>query len=98
MKIRSLAVITLTVLSGMSFAQMPGLVSSHNATVLPSTAPTGSMKPMTQEQMASTVAIRVNGTALSEMDVRREMVSIFPYAMQHNGFPKDMEPQIRKGA
>ena len=53
---------------------------------------------MTQEEMASKIAIRVNGSELSELDVRREMVTIFPYAMQHNGFPKDVEPEIRKGA
>lgn len=103
MKLRSLAVITLTVLSGVAMAQMPGLMSSHGSTSHGAPAPkamdpSGTMKPMTQEQMASTVAIRVNGTALSELDVRRQMVNIFPYAMQHNGFPKDMEPQIRRGA
>jgi peptidyl-prolyl cis-trans isomerase SurA len=58
----------------------------------------GGLIPMTQEQMASKVAIRVNGAEISEVDVRREMVTIFPYAVQHNGFPKDVEPQIRKGA
>src|SRR6185369_8191446 len=26
------------------------------------------------------------------------MYTIFPYARQHDGFPKDMEPEIRKGA
>jgi peptidyl-prolyl cis-trans isomerase SurA len=79
------------------------MVSSHAATTAApkgtsGTSANGNLQPMTQEQMASKVAIRVNGAELSELDVRREMVTIFPYAMQHNGFPKDVEPQIRKGA
>jgi parvulin-like peptidyl-prolyl isomerase len=41
---------------------------------------------------------RVNGTLLTERDLRREMYAIFPYAKQHNGFPKAMEAEIRKGA
>ena len=41
---------------------------------------------------------RVNGTTLTERDVVREMYAIFPYARQHNGFPKAMEAEIRKGA
>src|SRR6202008_4028200 len=82
-------------------AQMPmGMASSHGSVVTKSAPASSSsgMQPMTNEQMAAKVAIRVNGAALTELDVRREMVSIFPYAVQHNGFPKDMEPQIRKGA
>jgi len=41
---------------------------------------------------------RVNGTVLVERDLRREMYTIFPYARQHNGFPKELEPEIRRGA
>jgi peptidyl-prolyl cis-trans isomerase SurA len=41
---------------------------------------------------------RVNGTVLTDQDLVREMYTIFPYAKQHNGFPKDMEPGIRDGA
>jgi parvulin-like peptidyl-prolyl isomerase len=45
------------------------------------------------------IVARVNGTALTERDLVREMYTIFPYAKQHNGsFPKEMEPQIRRGA
>jgi hypothetical protein len=48
---------------------------------------------------ASQPVARVNGTALTERDLRREMYAIFPYARQHGGgFPKGMEPEIRKGA
>ncbi|HLJ25828.1 MAG TPA: peptidylprolyl isomerase [Candidatus Angelobacter sp.] len=41
---------------------------------------------------------RVNGTILTERDLLREMYAIFPYAKQHNGFPKAMEAEIRRGA
>ncbi len=41
---------------------------------------------------------RVNGAVLNDHDLLREMYAIFPYARQHNGFPKTVEPQIRKGA
>ena len=41
---------------------------------------------------------RVNGAVISDRDLVREMYSIFPYGRQHNGFPKAMEADIRKGA
>ena len=41
---------------------------------------------------------RINGTVLTDQDLLREMYTIFPYAKQHNGFPKDMEADIRAGA
>ena len=41
---------------------------------------------------------RVNGVALTDRDLLREEYAIFPYARQHGGMPKSMEPQIRQGA
>jgi len=41
---------------------------------------------------------RVNGAVLTDRDLLFEMYAIFPYARQHNGFPKAMEPDIRRGA
>ncbi len=41
---------------------------------------------------------QVNGTLLTDRDLLREMYAIFPYARQHNGVPKAMEAEIRKGA
>src|SRR5665811_478310 len=41
---------------------------------------------------------RVNGAVLTDRDLLREMYSIFPYARQHNGFPKAQEAAIRQGA
>jgi parvulin-like peptidyl-prolyl isomerase len=42
--------------------------------------------------------VRVNGTILTQADLVREEYTIFPYARQHNGLPKDLAPQIRDGA
>ena len=41
---------------------------------------------------------RVNGVVLTDRDLLREMLAIFPYARVHNGFPKAMEADIRDGA
>jgi len=42
---------------------------------------------------------RINGAVLTDRDLRREMLAIFPYAAQHGGdFPQAMEPNIRRGA
>lgn len=42
---------------------------------------------------------RINGSVLTDRDLLREMLAIFPYARQHNGaFPKAMEADIRRGA
>jgi parvulin-like peptidyl-prolyl isomerase len=42
--------------------------------------------------------VRVNGAVLTDRDLLREMYAIFPYAKQHNGFPKAQEAAIREGA
>ena len=41
---------------------------------------------------------KVNGAVLTDKDLLREMYAIFPYAKQHNGFPKAQEAGIRQGA
>jgi parvulin-like peptidyl-prolyl isomerase len=66
-------------------------------------APTGVVAPPTASPISpvhvsdKTVA-RVNGAVLTDRDLLREMYSIFPYAKQHNGFPKAQEASIRQGA
>lgn len=47
---------------------------------------------------AEKTVARVNGVVLTSGDLLQEMYTIFPYARQHNGFPKAMEADIRKGA
>ena len=75
-----------------SFGQM---APSHSQTL---SAPTGGA--MAPAVLASTgkVVARVNGVALTDRDLLLEMFTIFPYAKQHNGFPKGMEQDIRHGA
>ncbi len=68
-------------------------VASHSATVKPA----ASMTAVPAKPAAKPVA-RVNGTVITENDVTRMMYTIFPYARQHNGVPKDMEAEMRKGA
>jgi peptidyl-prolyl cis-trans isomerase C len=69
-------------------------VASHTPTVF--TAPTA---PTTESLMAASKPVaRVNGSVLTNADLVREEYTIFPYARQHNGLPKDLEPQIRIGA
>lgn len=43
--------------------------------------------------------VKVNGTVLTDRDLVREMMNVFPYAKQHGGrFPKDSETKIRQTA
>lgn len=49
-------------------------------------------------QVTDKPVVRVNGTVLTDRDLIREMLTIFPYARTHNGFPKSQEASIRKGA
>jgi len=72
-------------------------VSSH--------APTGAAKPATPAaptdsafQVSDKPVARVNGATLTDRDLLREMLQIFPYATTHGGFPKAQEASIRQGA
>jgi len=67
-------------------------VASHAPTVF-NNAPT-TAQPVALNQPVA----KVNDTVLTQADLVREEYSIFPYARQHNGLPKEMEPQIRNGA
>jgi hypothetical protein len=49
-------------------------------------------------QVSDKPVARVNGAILTDRDLLREMYTIFPYAQQHNGFPKAQEAAIRQGA
>lgn len=65
----------------------------------PSTKQNLAIVPITPKLPTSWKPVaRVNGTVLVERDLVREMYTIFPYARQHNGFPKELEPEIRRGA
>lgn len=68
-------------------------VASHAPTA-PKSAPAQVAPP----QVSDKPVARVNGAVLTDRDLLREMYAIFPYARQHNGFPKAQEASIRQGA
>lgn len=79
------------------------LALSCGAQVVASHAPTlGNAPAVVASPAQATVAgkpvARVNGAVLTDRDLAREIQAIFPYAQTHNGIPKSMEPEMRKGA
>jgi len=62
--------------------------AGNSAITTPTPAPASSGNPV----------VRVNGSVLTDRDLMREIEAIFPYAKIHSGVPKDMEPEMRKGA
>jgi parvulin-like peptidyl-prolyl isomerase len=69
-----------------------GQVASHAPTV---SVPAKSVAP----PLAGQPVARVNGAVLTDLDLQREIFTIFPYARQHGGnVPKELEPGIRQGA
>jgi peptidyl-prolyl cis-trans isomerase SurA len=76
------------------------VLSAGVLTLAQTTSPvaTPMFKSTTMIPTGKTVA-RVNGTVLTDRDLLREMLAIFPYARQHGGkFPESMEADIRRGA
>ena len=76
------------------------MASSHTPTTMAKAAPAASVpSSQTSPLMVSDKPVaKVNGAVLTDRDLLREMYSIFPYARQHNGFPKSQEAAIRQGA
>jgi parvulin-like peptidyl-prolyl isomerase len=72
-----------------------GQVASHAPSEM-GTLPAASM--VAAPQVSDKPVARVNGSVLTDRDLLREMFAIFPYAKQHNGFPKAQEASIRQGA
>ena len=71
------------------------VVASHAPTV--ATPPKTSVSASPAMEPGKPVA-RVNGAVLTDRDLAREIQAIFPYGQTHNGIPKSMEPEMRKGA
>ena len=69
-------------------------MASHTPTAIANTA-SAQTSPL---QVSDKPVARVNGAVLTDRDLLREMYAIFPYAQQHNGFPKAQEAAIRQGA
>ena len=70
-------------------------VSSHASSGMGMSPAAAQVAP---PQISDKPVARVNGAVLTDRDLVREMFTIFPYAKQHNGFPKAQEASIRQGA
>ena len=86
------------------FALLLGAAANASSQVS-SHAPTGAAKPAAPAattdsafQVSDKPVARVNGAILTDRDLLREMIQIFPYANTHGGFPKAEEASIRQGA
>jgi len=71
------------------------IVASHASTT--GNAP-AAVAPASAAMAPGKPVARVNGAVLTDRDLMREIQTIFPYAKMHNGIPKSMEPEMRKGA
>lgn len=86
--------VIIAVLAATAVSPARAQVASHASTIA---TPTRLMESAPANTTGKPVA-KVNGAVLTDRDLLREMYSIFPYAQQHSGFPKGMEPEIRQGA
>src|SRR6202047_576421 len=84
----------ISALLAMTLSAASAQVASHAPTAITNTA-SAQTSPL---QGRNKPVARVNGAVLTDRDVLREMYTIFPYAKQHNGFPKAQEASIRQGA
>jgi parvulin-like peptidyl-prolyl isomerase len=75
-----------------------GLANTAASTTAPQSSPQQFSAPLSTLQVSDKPVARVNGAVLTNRDLLREMYAIFPYARQHNGFPKAQEAAIRQGA
>ncbi len=76
-------------------------MAANGSSQVSSHAPTGAANqasPNSSLQVTDQPVAKVNGAVLTDRDLLREMFQIFPYAQQHNGFPKEQEASIRQGA
>ena len=78
----------------MAVAAASAQMASHAPTAVANTASAQTSPP----QVSDKPVARVNNAVLTDRDLLREMYMIFPYAQQHNGFPKAQEAEIRQGA
>jgi hypothetical protein len=86
--------------SGLFLLLAVGAASAQIASHAPAlrSTPTPAASMMDPIVVTSQPVAHVNGAVLTQADLVREEYAIFPYARQHNGIPKDMEPDIRQGA
>ena len=84
----------ISILLAVAFSAASAQMASHPPTAATSNVSAQAAPP----QLSDSPVARVNGTVLTDRDLLREMYAIFPYAQQHNGFPKAQEAAIRQGA
>lgn len=95
MKLRFGIGVAIILAASLAAAQM---LSSH-APATPSIKQNSTPSKIAAPTAATGKAVaRVNGVVLTDRELLGEMYTIFPYAQQHNGFPKELEPEIRRGA
>lgn len=86
----------------LSAAMASAQLASHAPTTVANGAPAPAPAMATAQTSPLLVSdkpvAKVNGAVLTDRDLLREMYTIFPYARQHNGFPKSQEAAIRQGA
>jgi parvulin-like peptidyl-prolyl isomerase len=95
----SLCILLMMAISGAAQVGSHAPSAIGGAPAAPAATPTAnplSLSPMLR--ISDKPVVRVNGTVLTDRDLLREMYAIFPYAKQHNGFPKAQEASIRLGA
>ena len=85
---------------GLAIGSSAQVVASHAPTLTAAKPDAGAAaaSPTPAPPSAGNPVARVNGAVLTDEDLVREMAAIFPYAKVHNGIPKDMQPEMRKGA
>ena len=91
----------LLIITGLASAEAQ--VASHAPTMQAPKATTSaggtvgkSMPMMPAMQVTGKPVAKVNGVVLTDKELLREMYTIFPYAKQHNGFPKAQEAEIEE--
>ncbi len=100
-KLEILIVVAMAVSSGRAqvAAHAPTQVAQPTTVANASVPATGAASPNVSPFVVSNKpVVRINGTELTDRDLLREMMTIFPYARQHNGFPRGEEQKIRTGA
>jgi peptidyl-prolyl cis-trans isomerase SurA len=90
--------ICVLLLVALSFSVASAQVASHAPTAVANTVDQAAPTQVSVPQVSDKPVARVNGAVLTDRDLLREMYAIFPYAQQHNGFPKAQEAAIRQGA
>jgi parvulin-like peptidyl-prolyl isomerase len=100
-KLSERAFLATAVLVSIMAGPLSAQVASHAPALATSTGPASGQSAFQLSPAPAATGkpvARVNGVVMTDRDLLREMYTIFPYARQHNGFPKSMEADIRKGA